>query len=62
MITNSLAIHYLQSHRDEIPDDEWIKLENLKNQVEYKTCTGCKQMQICGKYKRCSKCRNKNKK
>jgi hypothetical protein len=31
MITNELAIHYLQHHRNEIPERDWKMLEELKD-------------------------------
>jgi hypothetical protein len=64
MFTNSLCLHYLQWHRDEIPEIEFEKLKQLKNNLEFKSCTQCKNFSstITGRYKRCLKCRTKSKK
>lgn len=59
MITNSLAIHYLQYHRDEIPKSEWFKLRQLKDGVMFAACSRCKIFATLGKYKRCQSCREK---
>lgn len=57
MYTNSLCLHYLEWHRHEIPEEEFHKLELLKNNVQMKQCSKCKNYCNLGKYKRCSICR-----
>lgn len=66
MYTNSLCLHYLEWHRDEIPQEEWIKLNYLKNNVLFQMCSQCKQYvpiteyhntKNTRKYTRCLCCR-----
>lgn len=67
MYTNSLCLHYLEWHRHEIPASEFIKLDQLKNNVQFYPCSRCKKYSSTvgekykgGKYKRCKRCRDKS--
>jgi len=59
MVTNSLYLHYLESHYSEIPQSEYNKLDNLQQGVKYNPCSKCRRVKCLGKYKRCAKCRGK---
>jgi len=44
LITNSLAVFYLQYYRDSIGESDWQKLEALKSKVEYKNIWKAKDL------------------
>lgn len=35
MATNTLAYHYMAYHSDEVPESEWLKLEQLHNYLNF---------------------------
>ena len=60
MITDSLCLHFLEFHRAEISNEDFVKLEQLKNNVQFKKCSQCKKFKsTLGNFKRCQECRDK---